>query len=196
MQNIDFYSGKTSRDIPPHFSKEDPEYFARLAKVHTREEERSMKKATRMLFLIIALCIVSFTTGLFIGIKFAGESKKDIMDEHTKKTVGNIGKSVANLIKEGTVTDLNAAPVRNNLFSRSQFPYAIKIKKAFSKPKSQEIASFLSSKGQTVILSKNNGNYSIFLGPFRNRQEAKISLKKIRSFSNRKYLTNAVIIKR
>ncbi len=196
MQNIDFYSGNTRREAPPQYGTDNPEFFAKLSKVHTREEERSMKKATRMLFLITALCIISFTTGLVIGIKFANGSKKEIMDEQTKKTVGNIGKKVANLINEGTVSELNAAPVKKNLFSKAEFPYVIRVPKDFNKARSQEIANYLSSKGQTVILSKSNGRYNIFIGPYRDRMDAELSLNKIKSFSNGAHLSNAVIIKR
>jgi hypothetical protein len=196
MQNIDFYSGKTVRETPPNFSREDPEYFARFAKGHAKEEDRSMKKATRMLFLIVALCIISFTTGLVIGIKFASGSNKEIVDQHTKKAVDEIGKKVANIIKDGAETDLNAAPVNRNLFSRDQFPYAIKIQGEFNQMKSQEIAGFLSGKGQTVILSNSNGKYKIFLGPFIGLGEADNNLKKIKGFSGDEYISKAVIIKR
>lgn len=196
MQNIDFYSGKTLREIPSGFNREDPEYFASMANGHSKDEERSMKRATRMLFLIVALCIISFTTGLVIGIKFAAGSNKEIVDEHTKKAVDDIGKKVANIIKDGTTTDLNAAPASKDIFSREQFPYAIKINGEYSQPKSQDIAGFLSGKGQTVILSKNNEKYRIFLGPYRNLDEASVSLKKIKGFSGDEYITKAVIIKR
>ncbi len=196
MQNIDFYSGKMSRDVPTQLNSEDPEYFARLANVHTKEEEKSMKRATRMLFLIVALCIISFTIGLVIGIKFVNGSKTEIVDERTKRAVDNIGKKVANIIKDSTVTDLNAAPVNKNLFSKTQFPYAVKIPGEYSKTKSQEIAGLLSNNGQTVIISKNYGKYRIFLGPFRQKGEAAQAIKNLKNTSNSKYISDAAIIKR
>ena len=196
MQNIDFYSGKTIREIPTGFNREDPEYFASMAKGHLKDDERSMKRATRMLFLIVALCIISFTIGLVIGIKFAAGSNKEIVDEHTKKAVDDIGKRVADIIKDGTTTDLNAAPGNRNIFSREQFPYAIKISGEYNQAKSQEIAGFLSGKGQTVILSKNNEKYRIFLGPYRNIDDAAGNLKIIKGFSGNECIIKAVIVKR
>jgi len=196
MQNIDFYSGKASRDTGPHFSAEEPEYFSKMANVHSKEEEKSMKRATRMLFLIVALCIISFTMGLVIGIKYVNGSQKDIVDVRTKKAVDDIGNKVANLIKESTVKELNAAPVKKNLFSRTQFPYAIKIPGEFNKAKSQEIANFLSNKGQTVVLSNNKGKYRVFIGPFRNMDEAGTTLGSIKKYSGPKYISMAEIVKR
>lgn len=196
MQNIDFYSGKTARDLPPQFNRADPEYFARLAKVQSREDEKSMKRATRMLFLIAALCIISFTTGLVIGIKFVSGSKKEIVDEQTRRAVDDIGKKVAGIIKDTTTTDLNAAPVSEKLFAREQFPYTIQIPGDFSRPESREIANSLSSKGQTVIIAKNNGKFRIYLGPYRDNEEAENSLKEIKGFSNEGYLSEAVIVRR
>jgi len=193
---MDFYSGKTIREMPSGFNREDPEYFASMAKGHSKDDERSMKRATRMLFLIVALCIISFTTGLVIGIKFAAGSNKEIVDEHTKKAVDDIGRKVADIIKDGSTTDLNAAPVKKDLFPREQFPYAIKINGEYNQPKSQDIAGFLSGKGQTVILSKYNEKYKIFLGPFRNLDDAAGNLKKVKSFSGDEYITKSVIIKR
>ncbi len=196
MQNIDFYSGKTLRESSPGFSREDPEYFSNMTDFHSKDQEKSMKKATRTLFLIVALCIISFTTGLGIGIKFASGSNKEIVDEHTKKAVDDIGKKVADIIRDGTTTEVNAAPVTKEIFSREEFPYAIKISGEYSQPQSQDIAGFLSGKGQTVILSKNNDRYRIFLGPFRNISDAAGNLKRIKGFSGDEYITKAVIIKR
>ncbi|MCU0820908.1 MAG: SPOR domain-containing protein [Spirochaetes bacterium] len=196
MQNIDFYSGKTLRETPSGFSREDPEFFSNMANIHTRDEEKNMKKATRMLFLIVALCIVSFTAGLVIGIKFTAGSNKEIVDSHTKKAVDDIGKKVSDMLKDSATTDLNAAPMGRDIFSKEEFPYAIKINGEYSQPMSQDIAGFLSGRGQTVILAKNNEKYRIFVGPFKDADEAADNLKKIKTYSGEEFITRAVIIKR
>jgi hypothetical protein len=193
MQNVDFYSGKTLRDIPPQFSREDPEYFARLAKVHTKDEHKSMKRASRMLSLIIALCIISFTAGLVVGIKFASGSSKQIMDQQTREAVTNIGQKVSDFVKENPEANGNVNITEKKLFAREDFPYVIRIGKQYNKSQSQEIAGIISSHGDTVILSRDGGNYKIFAGPYRNYEEAMTSLSKIKTYSTN---INAVIIKR
>lgn len=194
MQNFDFYSGKTVRDIPQQFNRDDPEYFARLAGIDIREEKKSLKRANRILSLIIALCIISFTVGLVIGIKFAGNSDKKIMDKQTKAAVSGISKKVTNLINENQ-TELHAA-TKQNLFLKEEFPYVIKIGKGYSKSDSQEIANILSSRGHTVILSKNNSGYLIFLGPYRVKKDAELILGKIQGYNSFADLSKAVIIRR
>ncbi len=193
MQNIDLYSGKTLRDFPPQFSREDPEYFARLANIHTKEEHKNMKKASRLLSLIISLCIISFTAGLIIGIKFAAGSNKQIMDQQTKDAVTNIGQKFSNLIKDNPDASSNLYSNEKKLFAKEDFPYVIRIVKQYNKAQSQEIAGVISSHGDTVILSKDNGNYKIFVGPYRNHEEAIEALNKIKSYSIK---SSAVIIKR
>lgn len=193
MQNLDFYSGKIERDIPPQFSREDPEYFARLANIHAKEERSSMKRASRILSLIIALCIISFTAGLIIGIKFVSGSNKQIVDQQTREAVTGIGQKVSNLIKEGSNNKTNVNAGEKKLFSKEDFPYIIKIGKQYNKTESQEIAGIISGHGHTVILSKDNGSYKIYIGPYKNQEEASEDLKKIKTYSIK---GNPVVVKR
>jgi hypothetical protein len=193
MQNIDYYSGKTIRDIPPQFSREDPEYFARLANIHTKEEHKSMKKASRILSLIISLCIISFTAGLVLGIKFSSGSNKQIMDQQTIEAVTNIKQKVTDLVKDNPVPKNSINPADKKLFTKEEFPYVIKIGKQYNRSQSQEIAGLISSHGDTVILSRDNGNYKIFVGPYRNHEEALESLNKIKTYALK---NGSVIIKR
>ena len=193
MQNYDFYSGKMTRGLPPQFSREDPEYFARLASVNSREESRKFKRASRILSLIIALCIVSFTAGLIVGIKFASGSDKEIMDRQTKEAVNGLGHRVKELINEKKDGNSDTAGDNKKIFSREEYPYVIRIGKEYTKDKSQEIASLISSNGHTVILSKNNSRYKIFVGPYRNQTDAEESLKKINTYNIN---SDVLIIKR
>jgi preprotein translocase subunit SecF len=193
MQNFDFYSGKSVRDFPPQFNREDPEYFAKLANVNSREEHKTMTKASRILSLIIALCIISFTTGLVVGIKFASGSNKQIVDQQTKEAVTDIGQRVTNLIKESPVSKANSPESEKKLFAKEDFPYIIKVGKQFNKSESQQIAGIISGQGHTVILSKDNGSYKIFVGPYRNQNEALENLKKIKTYSLK---GTAIIVKR
>ena len=81
MQNIDFYERKNIRVMPPQFTDTyDPEYLPRVAQSTPREMERVRRRASRTFFLISALCIISFTAGIVIGIKFTGGTQREIVD--------------------------------------------------------------------------------------------------------------------
>lgn len=193
MQNLDFYSGKIVRNFPPQFSREDPEYFAKLAKINSKEEHKTMRKASRILSLIIALCIISFTAGLVVGIKFASGSNKQIVDEQTREAVTDIGQRVTNFIKDGHGTKSNIPENEKKLFAKEDFPYIIKVGGQFNKTESQQMAGIISGKGHTVILSKDGINFNVFVGPYRNQEEALSSLNKIKTYSLK---NTAVVIKR
>ena len=77
--------------------------------------------------------------------------------------------------------------------TKEDFPYIIKVGKQFNKSESQQIAGIISGQGHTVILSKDNGSYKIFVGPYRNQEEALESLKKIKTYSLK---SSAAVIKR
>ncbi|MBN2401562.1 MAG: SPOR domain-containing protein [Spirochaetes bacterium] len=193
MQNVDFYSGKIVRNFPPQFNREDPEYFAKLAKINLKEEHKTMRKASRILSLIIALCIISFTAGLAVGIKFASGSNKEIVDEQTRVAVTNIGQKVTNLIKENPVAKSGTPKNEKRLFAKEDFPYIIRVGGQFNKADSQKIAGIVSGQGHTVILSKDGTGFNVFVGPYRNQEEAQANLMKVKTYS----LNNsAVIIKR
>lgn len=192
MQNFDFYSGKIARDFQPQFSREDPEYFGRLSDFPIKEDHKGIKKASSLLSLILTLCILSFTAGLIIGIKFVSGSNKELLDKQTKEAVTDIGHRVANLTKE--IPDNKSDKTNEKkLYAKEEFPYIIKIGNQFNKSQSQEIAGIISNHGQTVILLKNEGNYKIYVGPYKNQEDAFESLKKIKTFSIK---GNAEIIKR
>lgn len=197
MQNIDFYNGKRMKNIPPQFNVQDPEYFTRAANIHHREQEKTRRKASRMLSLIIALCIISFTAGLIIGIKFASGSKKEIVDERTRQAVSSFGNNVKNLIRENPLKDtVNKLTTRSKLFPKKDFPYVIRVGKEFDKANSQKIASFLSNRGHTVIISKNKKNFNIYTGPYRTSDEAQSSIKSIRNYPKPDWFPEVRIVKR
>ena len=194
MQNIDYYSGKNIRDISPQINTQDPEYFTRLASMQFKEDEKNKRRANRMISFIIALCIVSFTLGLVVGIKFASGSKKEIIDEGTRNAVSNIGNKVSKFINKDSME--KGSSLNKRLFPLEEFPYVIRVGKQFSKARSQEVANYLSNKGHTVIISKNNKIYRIYIGPYRNHSEAEISLKNISSYSSNRFFSNLGIFKR
>lgn len=203
MQNMDFYTRKPGRSYPPQFDAQDPEYFSRLTNVYHQETERGRNRANRIMSLIIALCIISFTVGIVIGIKFASGSKNPLVDENTKQAMNGLGKKVSSILKDDAVAQVkenkDEKQEKENgkkLFPKNEYPFVIRIGSEFSKDKSYDIAGFLSARGHTVILSKNSRQYRIFVGPFKTQQEAEISLKKITAYSNKAWSGNACILKR
>ncbi|OHD68771.1 MAG: hypothetical protein A2W19_10940 [Spirochaetes bacterium RBG_16_49_21] len=192
MQNIDFYERKNIRIVPPQINTIDPEYYPRLAQNTPREAERIRKKATRAFFLISSLCIVSFTIGIIIGIKFSGGAQREIVDKKTFNAMTEIGNKFSNFIKERP-TETGA---RENPFPKKSFPYVVKLRTEYDHAASQKIAAFLSHKGHTVILTKNNDNYSIYIGPYKNAGDAETALKKISAYQKYSLAENMRIIKR
>lgn len=106
MQNMDFYSRNSARSHPYHLDTTDPEYFARMSDMKHRENERIRKKATGLMSFVIALCIISFTAGLVIGIKFAGGPQKEIVDESTRKAMSSTIRKVSGLLNESAVAEV------------------------------------------------------------------------------------------
>jgi len=192
MQNMDFYDGRHLRDLPPQFDRFDPEYFSRLAGSLERENEKSRRKATRMITFITVLIIISFTTGLVIGIKFAGGSDRKIMDDQTLNMMNNIGEKMSEVVKDVTG---NSKPA-NQLYPKNDYPFVIQLAKEYSEADLKPVAQFLSSKGHTVIVSKNNKTYKIFTGPYKTETDARKSLSEISLYKQYAISTNAQIIKR
>ena len=195
MQNIDFYDGRHLRDYPPQFDKYDKfdmEYFSKNAGVAERESERSHKRATKIITLIGALIIISFTTGLVVGIKFASGGERKIVDEHTLNAVNNIGGKVFDTVKDITG---NLKPA-NKLYPKNEYPFVIQFGKEYSETDLKPVAQFLSSKGHTVIVLKNNQNFKIFTGPYKTEADAKKSLSEISLYKQYAFSANAQIIKR
>lgn len=197
MQNVDFYSGKINKNIPPQFNTQDPEYFTRMAYTHKKDEEKSHKRVSRMLSFIIALCIISFTTGLVVGIKFGSGSKKEIMDESTRKAVSDIGQKVTSLIKEKPKkTGADAAKDSGRFFPKNEFPFVIRVGRGLDKGESQKIAGYLSGKGHTVIISKYKQNFNLYTGPYENMASANSSLEKMKDYSNKEWFSDARVLQR
>jgi hypothetical protein len=200
MQNMDFYSRNSARSHPYHLDTTDPEYFARMSDMKHRENERIRKKATGLMSFVIALCIISFTAGLVIGIKFAGGPQKEIVDESTRKAMSSTIRKVSGLLNESAVAEVRdgdrTGKPASEVFPRAEYPFVIPVGRDLSREKSQEIAGFLSSNGHTVVLSKSDNGYRLFAGPFRTKEDAEISLKKITGYSNKAWFQNAQIVKR
>lgn len=192
MQNMDFYDGRHLRDLPPQFDKFDPEYFSRTSGSVEREHERSHRKATRIITFIGALIIISFTTGLVIGIKFAGGADRKIVDDRTLNAMSNISDRMTGMVKDVTS---NAKPA-NQMYPKIEYPFVIQLGKEYSENDLKPVAQFLSSKGHTVIVSKNNQNFKIFTGPYKTELDARKSLSEISLYKQFPFSTNAQIIKR
>jgi hypothetical protein len=200
MQNMDYYSRSGVRNHPYHLDTTDPEYFARMNEMNHRENERIRKKATGLMSFVIALCIISFTAGLVIGIKFAGGPQKEIVDESTRQAMSSTIKKVSGLLNENAAAEVRdrdkTGKNASDVFPRSEYPFVIPIGKDLSREKSQEIAGFLSSNGHTVILSRSGDGFRLFTGPFKTMSDAENSLKKIAGYSNKAWFQNAQIVKR
>ena len=189
MQNLDFYTGRSIRPNTAQIDCVDPEYFTSHSKHMGFDEDRNRKKASRMLFLISALCIMSFTAGLIIGIKFAGNSQREIIDKQTFNAVSDIGAKVTNIIQR------RSADTPTNLYPKQVYPYVIKLGNEYSQNQSKEIATALSQKGHTIILSRNRDKYRVYVGPYRNADEAENALQRIAAYKNN-FSNNAKVIQR
>lgn len=199
MQNMDFHNRSGIKNFHPQFDPQDPEYFSRMPDFHIQEANRNRKKASRMMSVIIALCIVSFTAGLVLGIKFAGGSQREIVDQTTKQTVSAIGKKVATFINEDAVAKPRGEkPDGKNLFPRDEYPYVVRIGGEFREVQSREIANYLSTRGHTVILSRADGEstFRVYAGPYKTSREAEIVLKKINDYPNRTWFNTVYVVKR
>ncbi|MDY6932926.1 MAG: SPOR domain-containing protein [Spirochaetota bacterium] len=197
MQNMDHYTDRIKKTPPHHhqFYSVDPEFIKTYPPRNYKDEEKSRRRARGMIFIIIALCIASYTVGLVMGIKFASGSKKEIVDEDTKKRVTSIGEKVTHLIKDVSV-NTGDSTFSKKLFPREKFPFVIRVGENYNRTSSHEIASSLSNQGHTVILSKNKGYYRVYVGPYRNKEEAEISLKKIELNYSKDLYNKASIFKR
>ncbi len=192
MQNMDFYDGRHLRSMPPQFDKSDPEYFARTTRALDRENDTNHNRAVRMLTLITALIIIAFTTGLVVGIKFAGGAERSIVDEKTYNTMNSISSKMSGLVKEISGENRQA----NTLYPKDEFPFVIQLGKEYSETDTKNVAQFLSSKGHTVIVSKSRDNFRIFTGPYKTENEARKTLTEISLYRQYAISANAQIIKR
>ncbi len=193
MQNIDFYSGNHMRQAGNQYNAADPEYYNNIAEFHTRHDEKYRKKANRMLSFIIALCIISFTTGLVVGIKFTSGSEREIVDPGTREAVATIGKKVSAMVKKADSDNTVSAA---SVYPRQSYPYVIRIGSEFQKQQAEKVATRLSHDGFRIILSQKDSGYRIYAGPFENIQDAKKSLKKVMQYSENGLFSKATVLKR
>lgn len=193
MQNFDFYESKGNRASMPSYDRVDPEYFSRTSAVHNKEAEKHKKKTSRAIFFIIALNIITFTTGLILGLKFAGGEEREIVDPTTYKTVAEIGKKVSDIVNDPNEPRQKQAA---KLYPREEYPYVVKIGADHKPENAQAAAEFLSKKGHTVILSKNGSMFRVFAGPFKTKSDAQRSIHGIESYKNEQIGGSAVLLKR
>ena len=194
MQNMDFYSGKDSRVYNQSMGIQDADNVARLDAMYRKEADRNKKKASRMMSVIIGLCIISFTAGLIVGIKFASGAQSEIIDDNTRQAVTQIGSHVSNLISNGAVQEKNTTP--KNVFPRDEYPFVIKLNKNYNVKDSREIAQFLSQKGHTVIVSNDKNRYKLYVGPFRDQGEAARTIQQISEYNQKEWFNKIQVVKR
>ncbi|MBN2077654.1 MAG: SPOR domain-containing protein [Spirochaetes bacterium] len=178
--------------IQPQFSDFDPEYYPRVTQTTPREIERVRKRASRIFFTITALCIISFTIGIVVGIKFSGGARQEIVDAKTFNAMADIGKKIPFI----TGNEKKVAPHRENAFPRESYPYVLSVKGDYDDDTSQKMAAYISGQGHTVILSKHNDRFRIFIGPYQKHADALEALKKISIHTKYSLAENTRIIKR
>lgn len=182
MQNVDFYAGKQNNKPMNQqiydSGNQNAEFFSRTS-TNNKTEERFRKKAIRIIFMISALSIISFTTGLALGIKFAGGTNKEIVDKDTFDAVSKVKNSISSMIKPQISKKSTSVSTR---FPKSEFPFVIKVGKEFSKQIAESMAKSLSLKGHTVIISKSGKNFKVYTGPYKSKLQAKASSQKISKY--------------
>jgi preprotein translocase subunit SecF len=196
MQNIDFYAGKSYEFTPTNIDQQDPEYFSRIANLNQRQELKAKKRATRILSFIIALCIVSFTTGLAVGIKFAGGKQKEIVDKETIQAVSNIGNKMSHFITKNGKSNTSPATDVNERYPKKDYPFVIRIGNKYTLNQSKDIANYLSRKGHTIIISKHKQKYRVYTGPYKQQATAQKSLKEIQNYADNNWYSESIILNR
>lgn len=192
MQDFDFYSIDPAKYHQVENRVDNPEYFANMSDTHSRESEHNHKRATRLLAFVIGLCITCFTSGLVIGIKFAGGPDKKIIDEHTRQAFSSLGQKES-AEEPGLAM---AATKGQNLFPKENFPYIVAINDAYTIAQSQKAASYLSKQGHTVIISQNDGKYRLFIGPYAEKNNADSVALKINNDKVKCFTGQAIAVKR
>ncbi|MGL4369525.1 MAG: SPOR domain-containing protein [Spirochaetota bacterium] len=195
MQDMDLYTGRQNGYFVPQFDTADPDYFSRMSDTVQHDEVKSRNKATRLIAFVAAMCIVSFTAGLMIGIKFAGGSDKALVDPHTKQAMSNLGQKVAGITAAQAEAAEPSASAKQT-YAKGEYPWVIRIGNEYSREKAGEVAGSLSQKGHTMVISKYEQGYRVYAGPFRTRESAELSLQKIRAYNDSRWQKNTVILKR
>lgn len=194
MQNMDFYAGKEARVMNHSMALQDADNVARLDAMYRKESDRNKKKASRMMSVIIGLCIISFTAGLVVGIKFAAGSQAQIIDDDTRHAVTQIGSRVSSLIPQPVQAGKAVTP--KNMFPKNEYPYVIRMNRSYSQKESQEVAQYLSQRGHTVILSQKNNRYKLYVGPYKAQNEAESSIKQISEYNRNDWFNKSQVVKR
>jgi preprotein translocase subunit SecF len=193
MQNIDFYEGKNIYFSPNPASGIPPrEFIYNYQQFDNTPSKTKSRNASRIIFMITALCIVSFTAGLVLGIKFAGGTEREIIDKSTFNIMSDAGSKVSSMLS----SKINGIPSAKAMFPKHEYPFAIKINPVEGNENIQKIASYLNHNGHTVILAKNKDFYQIYLGPYKDFREAQAQLKNIASLEKYSLAKTSRIIKR
>jgi hypothetical protein len=136
-------------------------------------------RATRLLFIITALCIISFTAGLVLGIQF-NNGDRELVDKQTISALAGFKNKMGGLTESGN----NAKQETPSSYPREQFPFVILIGEKIPTDSSESLISYFSSRGHRVIKLKQQNGMSLFIGPYENEDTAKLSLKKIQSYGD------------
>ncbi len=227
MQNIDFYSGKSNNTPQFLYNDHDTDYFSTISKPVDKGIEKSHNTANRHLVVILSLCIISFTAGLIIGLKYTNGASHEMIDPSTKQAMSQLGEKVNNFIDndssikpvEEKKSNTAVAAVNDNgikpddakvsketefkqnqtiskTFPKNEFPYVLQIDGKYTLRQSKDIASYLSRKGNTVLISKIAEQYCIYVGPFKNESSAKNSLQILKQYSDNNWYKNILLVKR
>jgi len=196
MQNIDLYSGNNNTYKMPPPVTHGADFFSKMREKTPVEQDRLSKKTSRIIFVIAALCIVTFTTGLVVGLKFAGGKNTPIVDETTSELISKGVSSVSNMI--------NKDSGKTGSYPASEFPFLLRIGTSYTKDKATELANYIYvkgyvAKGSVVFLPKDKENsslYNVYVGPYKSESEAKQSKQKFGADNKFTASNNINIIKR
>lgn len=209
MQNMDLYTGRHNAAMPPQYDRTDPEFFTRAVEAPEIQSRHHQKKASRLLFVVAAFSIISFTTGLVLGLKFAGGQQREIVDHDTFQAMTTIGNRVRTMVQEESdapaetpaeeetsVTDEQKSQSADTMYPRDEYPYVLTLSGTYGRDKAGEMAKFLSTRGFTVILSRSDDNFRVFIGPYKSHDDAKNSLQKVSSYKEYSLASKVRIVKR
>lgn len=213
MQNMDYYSGNSHPHLQPDFVSRDPEYFSRMTRNNADESTRKKNRATRYLVVVLGLCIVSFTTGLVVGIKFSGGKEREIVDPVTRQAVSGAYDKVSGAVRNSAVEDKsgvststkdkNATKSSEDIskaeissFPRNEFPFAIRIGNKYSPEHAFDIAKYLRKKGHRVVLARHNGFVRVYAGPYKTQKIAESNLNRMNYYTDHKLFHNMLILER
>ena len=193
MQDFDLYVRKNTPFIYPQGISDspEPEYFSRLADSVKHDEKHSRRKANSTLALVGIVGIAAFTAGLVVGIKFAGGPDRAIVDPHTRRAVTELGSTMSSMIRKDPSSREAASA-----FPREEYPFVVGVGGSLTETDSKALAEDLSRKGHTVIVSRQNEGFRLFVGPFKSTQLAENSLQKIRAYPEHSLYREAVVLKR